>query len=54
MYNDMIFSDGMRFNLSGKLRAELRSDGWYVVGEGLLIPLKDEEECVAYIKHFYN
>jgi len=32
------FSDGMEFNTSGPIRKELRADGWYVVGEGKLIP----------------
>lgn len=50
----MTFSDGMEFNLSGMLRTEHRSDGWYVVGEGMLIPVKDREEGQAYIKDFYK
>ena len=38
------FSDGMTFDTSGPLRLECRSDGWYVVGGGRLIPVKDAEE----------
>jgi hypothetical protein len=39
------FSDGMEFDVSGEMRAELRSDGWYVVGGNMLIPVKDEKEA---------
>jgi len=38
------FSDGMEFDTSGELRVECRSDGWYVVGQGMLIPVKDRKE----------
>ena len=41
----MKFSDGMEFNTSGPLRAEQRSDGWYVVGEGMLIPVEGLKEA---------
>lgn len=40
----LTFSDGMTFDTSGELRTEERSDGWYVVGNGMLIPVKDEIE----------
>ena len=46
----MEFSDGMRFNLSGDYRIEERADGWYVVGNGVLIPVEDEEEGKATIE----
>jgi hypothetical protein len=39
------FSDGEEFNTSGPLRKEERYDGWYVLGEGKLIPVKDEKEA---------
>jgi len=39
------FTDGETFDLSGKLRAEERKDGWYVVGEGRLIPVTDETDA---------
>ena len=38
------FTDGMSFDMSGPLRLTLRSDGMYVVGQGLLVPVRDEEE----------
>jgi hypothetical protein len=39
------FSDGENFDTSGNLRIEVRKDGMYVMGEGLLIPVKDEREA---------
>ncbi len=39
------FSDGEEFDTSGPLRKEERWDGWYVIGNGYLIPVKDENEA---------
>lgn len=44
------FSDGEEFDTSGPIRKELRSDGWYVIGEGKLIPVKDSEEADEVIR----
>lgn len=38
------FSDGMEFDTSGELRVECRSDGCYVVGQGMLVPVSDRKE----------
>ena len=38
------FNDGMSFDTSGPLRLSLRHDGMYVVGEGMLVPVRDEAE----------
>ena len=38
------FSDGIEIDTSGPLCLFELHDGWYVVGEGRLIPVKDEEE----------
>ena len=38
------FTDGMSFDMSGPLRLTLRSDGMYVIGQGLLVPVRDEQE----------
>jgi len=38
------FSDGIDFDTSGELRVEARSDGYYVVGQGMLIPVSDRNE----------
>ncbi len=48
------FSDGMSFDTSGKLRAMRRSDGWYVVGGGMLCPVKDREEAEKFIEKMTN
>ena len=46
------FSDGEEFDLSGSFRKECRLDGWYVLGENMLIPVKDEQEADEYLyKH---
>ncbi len=39
------FSDGEEFDTSGPIRKEERRDGWYVIGDGRLIPVRDEEEA---------
>ena len=39
------FSDGEEFDTSGPIRKEKRSDGWYVLGGGVLIPVKNREEA---------
>lgn len=46
----MKFTDGMEIRTDGKLRAIRKSDGWYVVGEGLLIPVDNREEAEREIK----
>ena len=38
------FSDGETFNLSGPLRVELRSDGYYVVGQGMMMAVDTLEQ----------
>jgi hypothetical protein len=38
------FSDGMIIHTHGPLRTVEFSDGWYVVGEGKLIPVGSEED----------
>jgi hypothetical protein len=43
------FDDGIEIDTSGELRLLELNDGWYVVGEGRLIPVKDEEEGVEII-----
>ena len=45
----MQFSDGMKFNTSGEYRLTHRSDGWYVVGRNMLVPVKGPEEGTAFI-----
>ena len=40
------FSDGMIIHTHGQLRTVEFSDGWYVVGEGKLIPVGSEIEGI--------
>jgi hypothetical protein len=44
------FTDGENFDTSGPLRKEKRHDGWYVLGQGMLIPVKDEQEADKFIE----
>jgi hypothetical protein len=43
------FSDGETFDLSGDLRVELRSDGYYVLGQGMMMAVDTFEEGQEYI-----
>ena len=43
------FDDGEKFDTSGPMRKEQRHDGWYVVGGGCLIPVRDERDADDYI-----
>ena len=45
----LTFSDGEKFDTSGPLRAEERYDGWYVIGNGTLIPVESEAEANSII-----
>lgn len=44
------FSDGMKFDTGGPMRASLRSDGWYAVGRGQLIPCASAEAAGVYVE----
>ena len=46
----MRFSDGMSFDTSGPLRTVRKSDGLYVVGNGMLIPVDDHDEAEKLIQ----
>jgi hypothetical protein len=46
------FSDGMTFDTAGPLRTVRKSDGLYVVGNGLLIPVNDYKEAKTLIEEF--
>ena len=49
MSSNIKFSDGVSFNTGGQYRLTRRSDGWYVVGRGLLAPVADPDEGSAFI-----
>lgn len=46
------FTDGEEIDTSGELRLEHRSDGWYLLGEGMLVPIKDPDEGRELMKKF--
>ena len=54
------FSDGETFNLNGPLRVELRSDGYYVLGQGMMMAVDTLEQGQKVIvdknsgKKYYN
>lgn len=48
----MRFNDGMSFDTSGPLRITVKSDGFYVVGQGMLIPIRDAKEGRQLIEQF--
>jgi len=41
----------MEYDTSVPLHKEIRSDGWYIVGKGLLIPVNDEAAADSCIQH---
>ena len=38
------FADGMRFDTGGELRVVHESDGYYVIGSGMMIPVTTRKE----------
>lgn len=47
------FNDGVELDISGPLRTEQRADGWYVLGEGMSVPVKSKEEGDGFIDQLY-
>lgn len=43
------FSDGVIINIDGPPYTFQLYDGWYVAGQGMLIPAQDEDEATALI-----
>jgi hypothetical protein len=44
------FKDGVTIDTSGELRTLQLNDGWYVIGKGYCIPVKDEQAAKQEIK----
>ena len=44
------FSDGVSLDTSGPLRAVQLHDGWYVLGNGMSIPVASKEEAEETIR----
>jgi len=43
------FTDGVEIDTSGPLRTLHLKDGWYVVGNGILMSVGSEQEALAHI-----
>jgi hypothetical protein len=43
------FTDGIEIDTSGEYRTLKLFDGWYLVGNGLLIPAKDETDALKMV-----
>lgn len=43
------FNDGVTINTAGELRLHVEHDGWYVVGRGMCIPVRDASHGRAVI-----
>ena len=48
------FSDGEEFDLSGPLRTEERSDGWYVLGNNKMMAVNSQSEGLKLIETLKN
>ena len=46
------FSDGEVFDLSGPLRIVFRSDGWYVLGNNIMVAVDSYHEGEKLIKKY--
>jgi len=44
------FTDGLSFDVQGPLRIERRSDGYYVLGQGLMVPVDDPDDGAELIE----
>lgn len=43
------YTDGIEIDTDGPFRILHHRDGWYLAGEGLLIPLENEQEGLDYL-----
>jgi hypothetical protein len=46
------FTDGMKIDTSGEYRTITKSDGLYVVGHGICVPVSTQEEADSLIASF--
>ena len=44
------FNDGVNIDTGGPLRILRLKDGYYVIGQGMCIPVTDREEALAVIE----
>ena len=48
------FNDGVKIDTEGELRIERRSDGLYVIGKGMCIPVSDIQEANRVLEDIIN
>ena len=48
------FSDGVNIDTTGDIRTTMLPDGLYVVGKGMLIPVKDYKEARKVMEELKN
>jgi len=48
------FSDGVVVNTDGPYRVTQLPDGWYLIGEGLMMPVENGEEGRAILDELTN
>lgn len=48
------FNDGVTINTAGEIRLHVEHDGWYVVGRGMCIPVRDASHGRAVISTLTN
>lgn len=51
---ELKFNDGITIKMGGQLRVIWKRDGYYVVGEGMSIPVESREEGKKLIKEWKN
>jgi hypothetical protein len=44
------FSDGISIDTSGELKILKLHDGYYIVGNGMLLPMKNKKEAIDFLK----
>lgn len=52
--SNLNFSDGVSVKTDGPLRRLKLKDGWYVVGEGCMIPCADSEDATKTLEEMKN
>lgn len=54
MSSTLKFTDGEEFDVTGPLRLEKRYDGWYVLGNNKMIPVRDDLHGLEIIKNLQS
>lgn len=48
--SELRFSDGVTIQTDGPLRTHRDKDGWYVTGQGMLIPMDSQEAAQKWVE----